>query len=152
MYQRRKTAFPEESAVLTEGQLLLSPNLRNEPIPQKRIIDVNLILKRVGDDRNLVIQLISLFLNDYSKHLEDLQKAMVSRNLQQIRFVLHSLNGSASLFGARHVCQSIRRVKGECRKGNEAAIYKGVTNLLIETERLVKALKDLRDFCKRNPY
>lgn len=78
-----------------------------EPIAPKSPIDVTMLAlledMQGPDEPNLVAELIELFLEDTKLQLEQIETAVIKRDMRQLKHAAHSLKGSSSSLGANQL-------------------------------------------------
>lgn len=78
-----------------------------EPIAPRPPIDVTMLAlledMQSADEPNLVAELIELFLDDTKLQLEQIEAAVIKRDLRQLKHAAHSLKGSSSSLGANQL-------------------------------------------------
>jgi len=83
-----------------------SPSLRWEPFPEVPVpvpvskLNLETVLHRLGGNRELLMEVSTLFLREYPIMLEKIEKAMESRDPNEVYLATHNLKGSVSNFGA----------------------------------------------------
>src|SRR5664279_1007875 len=68
-----------------------------------RALDRELALSRIGGDLELLQEIALLFLSDSSRMLEEIHKAVVSRNASGLDRAAHTVKGCVSNFGAQEL-------------------------------------------------
>lgn len=100
-------------------------------------MDEALALSRVGGDFELLREVVGLFLDDYPQALEKIRKAIAANDSSGVEHHAHSLKGSVSTFGAKHVFESALALEKQGRGGNLA-------NAAENLDKLENALKALQ--------
>ena len=67
----------------------------------KDIIDVDDVLERVQDDRELLLELLDIFEEDYLEKRQKLQEFIEQEDFEQIRNLIHSIKGASGNISAR---------------------------------------------------
>ena len=119
--------------------------------PDATILDVEEMCGRLGDDDELIADVIQLFLEDYPGRLEAIESALVACDSHRIRDAAHSLKGSASNLSAFAVTAAAGTLEDAGAAGNLADIDAQFATLVAESERLAKALQELqarRSWCR----
>src|SRR5436309_12790803 len=72
-------------------------------------VDLAVAMHWLGGDRRLLLELVSIFMDDSPKRLVSLRAAMSTSDIVQVEQLAHSLKGSAAILGAADL-QSAARV------------------------------------------
>ena len=83
-------------------------------------IDWAAALEYVGGDRNMLRDLVAIFLDEYPRWLEELRQAVRARNLPAVKRIAHNFKGSMRLLGARPVQEAAFVLDLKSRDGNLA--------------------------------
>ena len=81
------------------------------PPPRPMLWDRSTALERLGGDETLLQQILGIFLEEYPKHVAELESAVSAREAQRLERAAHSLKGELSYIGATEVSQSARRLE-----------------------------------------
>lgn len=65
------------------------------------IIDLNEFMERVQDDKDLLLELLDIFLMDFKEKRKSLQVAIADNNCDQIHSIAHSLKGATGNISAK---------------------------------------------------
>lgn len=96
---------------------------------QLRQLDESLALSRVGGDRDLLREVVELFLNDYPDVLEKIRAAVSRRDAGALEQHAHSLKGSVSTFGAQWAFDAALALERKGRSGDLSGIEEGLGQL-----------------------
>ncbi len=119
--------------------------------PEATTLDVDEMCHRLGDDEELIADVIHLFLEDYPGRLEAIESALVERDPHRIRNVAHTLKGSASTLSASAVMAAAGMLEEASGAGTLADVDALFATLVAESERLAKVLRELqarRSWCR----
>ncbi|MBF0483187.1 MAG: Hpt domain-containing protein [Candidatus Omnitrophica bacterium] len=109
-----------------------------------QIIDVPELLERVQDDKELMLELFDIFMEDYPGKRKQLEEAIAEKNFETIRGVAHSVKGASGNISAklvREVCMSLEN------KGKNNIIDgadKDLAVLDVEYAKMVERVKELK--------
>lgn len=70
------------------------------------MLDAALLLTQVGNDDQLLVELIQIFFADVPSLLQQLKTAAENRDLQNLQRHAHTLKGAISVFGAKSPTQT----------------------------------------------
>ena len=96
---------------------------------QLQQLDESLALSRVGGDRDLLREVVDLFLNDYPDVLEKIRAAVSTRDASALEQYAHSLKGSVSTFGAKWAFDAALALERKGRNGDLSGIEEGLGQL-----------------------
>lgn len=77
------------------------------------VIDLDDVMERVQDDKELLLELFDIFEEDYARRRKVLEDALAAKNFETIRDVIHSIKGAAGNIGAKTLhatCQNIEHM------------------------------------------
>ncbi|PYR34971.1 MAG: hypothetical protein DMF89_26120 [Acidobacteria bacterium] len=107
-------------------------------------LDVVAMRRQLGDDDELVSDVIALFLDDYPGRLHALKAAAEARDAGGVRTAAHTLKGSASTFCASRVVDAAASLETATHREDFAVISGYVARLTAEVEQLADALRMCR--------
>ena len=108
-----------------------------------QVMDEATALSRVGDDRELLQDLASLFLRESSKLLKAIEDALATGNPQQLKVAAHSMKGSVDTFAARPAYEAAFQLETLGRSGTMAGTGDAFLVLKKEVDRLICHLQEL---------
>ncbi len=76
-----------------------------EATVQEQLFDRQAALARVGDDEELLVELVRIFLDDYPQSLSAIDEAVAKRDARKLERAAHTLKGAVANFGAEPVVQ-----------------------------------------------
>ena len=89
----------------------------SEPCPPQ-VFDHSALVERLGDDLELVTELIELFLEESPMLLADVQHAVDCRDAKAVERSAHRLKGSVGIFGMNATCAAALLMEVLGRKGD----------------------------------
>ena len=105
-------------------------------------VDLTAALHWVGGDRELLLELVGIFVEEAPDRLAELQDAAAARDAATVERVAHGLKGSAGILGAAR----LRTASAELEERAIAERFDGVPGLLAglerELERVVAFFRD----------
>lgn len=96
---------------------------------QLRQLDEAAALTRVGGDRDLLREIVDLFLSDYPNTLDQIRSAVQSRDAKALEHHAHSLKGSVSTFGAQEAFDAAFSLERKGRNHDLSGIEEGLGKL-----------------------
>ncbi len=102
------------------------------------VVDLNEVLERVENDRELLVEIIEIFLEDYPGKMNDLQDALSKKDFNQTREIAHSLKGAAANISAKKIAALFLELE-DMGKSNDASGHEGKIQ---QIGVLVEELKD----------
>jgi CheY-like chemotaxis protein len=103
------------------------------------------VLPRLGNDEELLADVIRLFLEDAPRRLKAIEQAVSERNARQIRAEAHALKGSASNLSARGVVEAALALERIGEQGHVDAADAAWRRVETEMTRLTDALRRFSD-------
>ena len=143
--ERRRLELAKDTAVnhrpATSQQDRAANEARREALPP-HVFNHQELFTRLGDDLELVTELIELFLESAPKLLGDVQRAVERRDSKAVERAAHRLRSSAGNFGRSEAVKAALRLEVLGRKGELADIDSAFQTLHDEFGRLGKALAE----------
>ena len=93
------------------------------------IAERNALLESLGDDADLLREVIDTFLAVYPERLRKLQAAVTARDAEKIMQGSHSLRGSVSTFGAKSAVEAAETLESMGRQGKVAGVDEAFAKL-----------------------
>lgn len=103
----------------------------------EEIIDLKEFLERVQDDRDLLIELLDIYEQDFAEKRKIIEGAVQKRDFEQIKTVAHSLKGSSGNISAKPIHASFLKIE-QLAKTSE---INGIPETLKQIDELFVALK-----------
>lgn len=85
---------------------------------QAQLFDRDAALARVGDDEELLTELVKIFLEDYPNNLSAIDKAVASQDPPMLERAAHTLKGAVANFGADAVVREAFELERQGRSGD----------------------------------
>lgn len=126
------------------GDLTVSTGVPNPPqiTHDDAALDREALFRRAEGDLALVAELARMFLEDYPKTMNELHDAVLARDGDRVRRLLHRLSGSLETLGAQTATDAARRLSHATRR-NQVDWESTLTTLQHEMQRLETALVTL---------
>ncbi len=107
-------------------------------------LDFDEMRQRLGNDEELVSDIIRLFLADYPHRLEAIESAVEARDANRIRSEAHTLKGGASNLSAFGVVEAACALEMLGSPADPIAVDAHFARLVTEVEHLAAALRELQ--------
>jgi two-component system sensor histidine kinase/response regulator len=107
------------------------------------ICDVEKTLARLEGDRELLQQLVQLFLEQTPKEMGEIRDALTQGNHDELARRAHKLKGSVSQFVAPTVLDAVKRLEQLARAGHITDAQTVFQTLQMEMDAFIKVLKHL---------
>jgi two-component system sensor histidine kinase/response regulator len=104
------------------------------------VFDVADALKRVEGDRELLAELLAIFLQDYPVQLENLLQALQDGHAPQAERLAHSLKSAMASVSAKRGAEAARRVEALARDADLQAAAVALDHLQEELTVLQQAM------------
>jgi two-component system, sensor histidine kinase and response regulator len=123
-------------------RLELSMNLsQEEPAGIEAPVDFSAALRWVDDDRELLTELIEIFLEDCPKRLQELDQSVKEGNASGVRQAAHSLKGMVAGFNAGSAHGLAAEMEGLGKAGDLSKALGHLSTLQLEFARVMNYLK-----------
>jgi HPt (histidine-containing phosphotransfer) domain-containing protein len=96
---------------------------------QSQLFDREAALARVGDDEELLAELVKIFLDDYPNNLSAIDDAVAKQNPPQLERAAHTLKGAVANFGADAVVKEAFELEQQGRSGDLSHSVEHLTRL-----------------------
>ncbi len=113
---------------------------RGEAMPE---FDARAALERVDGDKELLLEIAGLFLEDVPKMMPALRKAAADLDTVAIDHLTHKIKGSVGTVGGIAAHETALRLERQVKSGNTREIAASVDRLIHEIERLAAVLEKL---------
>ena len=83
---------------------------------EEKVVDLEDVLERVQDDRELLLELFEIFESDYIEKRKTLDQLIKNNQYEHIRDIAHSMKGAAGNISAKALfssCAKIEKIAGE---------------------------------------
>jgi PAS domain S-box-containing protein len=137
-----KHLFDAISAAVQASPAPLPPPAPNAPGASSPLVfDPDAMRQRLGDDDQLLRELVELFLGDYPSLLQRVAEAVRSADPEAVRQAAHTLKGSVSNFGARDATRLARQLE-EIGRGRDLT---AAEQTFAELEAALRQLREALD-------
>ena len=89
---------------------------------KKEAIDMEDVLERVQDDRELLMELLDIFEQDYADKRKQMDGLIEHNDFEQIKAIAHSIKGAAGNISAKAMQDSCGRMEQSAEERNITAI------------------------------
>lgn len=113
--------------------------------PAPRVLDLGSALRRLRGDRQLLLDLISFFLEDYPQVSDEIHRAAEQQNGEDLCLAAHSLKGLAANFDAHEVVEFAGAIEQHAKAGDLASAAQLVPALDVALNRLTADLCNYRE-------
>ncbi len=104
------------------------------------IIDLAELLARVENDRDLLRDLLSVFKEEFPRHLQALRDAVESLDTPRAAAEAHTLKGMLSNLAAREAAASVALLESQARKGETARLRESLSKFEQLSDDLLRHL------------
>jgi len=104
------------------------------------VLDIEGMRERLGDDDELVAEIIRLYLDDAPLRLESMASAIRARDSARLGAEAHTLKGSASALSAQRVVDAALALELSAKTDDFGLAEQRFAALTAEAERLAAAL------------
>ncbi|HSR50892.1 MAG TPA: response regulator [Acidobacteriota bacterium] len=134
----------EAMETLTENSASRAASTDDDETPgDQELFDREQLLERVDHDRELLGEIVELFLEDYPSLLEDIEEAIESQDAYGLERSAHALKGSVGNFMAQRAQQAAFRLERLGREKRLEEAPQAMETLRSELQRLTPALQNL---------
>ncbi len=112
-----------------------------------RIIDraaVNRMLELVGNDADLLAEIVNDFFEDAPGFIEELHAALREGNVERIRITAHSFKSNSASFGALALAEHCRALEAQAKAGSCEGAAERIEEIEAEYARAREELEVIR--------
>ena len=109
------------------------------------IFDPDEILEQIGGDKELLVDIINIFIETYPEDLKSLHEAIVESDPETIRKNAHRMKGSISNFGKYKAFEYAKSIEERAREGDISEITEMYDELVGHLNSLEREVKSYRD-------
>lgn len=102
----------------------------------KEVVDIEEFLERVQDDKELLVELLEIFAEDYQSKRQALNDVIAQKDSEQLRQIAHSLKGASGNISAKALTPIMMQLE---ERGKEAN-WDGVDALVVEMDKCYEVL------------
>jgi len=95
------------------------------------------LLERIGEDEELMIELIELFKEDYPEKIVAIQRGLETGDSESVRKSAHGLKGSAGNLSFNALSERAKNIELAARDGNMDSAAEEFPLLMEELDRLL---------------
>ena len=99
------------------------------------------LLKRVEQDRDLLNELLSIFVDEFPRKLEELRDAAAAQNLSRVTVTSHGLKGMLSNLAIARAASCAAQIEQLARDGQGASLRDAIHELEQEVEGLLPEVR-----------
>ncbi len=115
----------------------------SSPADLAEALDLESALDRVEGDRDLLEELVRLFIEHYLVAMKEIRQAFGARDVHRIQLLAHTMKGSSGSLGANRVSQAALALETHVRSGSLGRAGELIDDLQQELERVLPALESL---------
>jgi len=108
------------------------------------VLDVARMRERLGEDEELIADVIRLYLEDYPMRMRAIGAAIRARDAGRLRSEAHALKGSAGALSAARVAEAARVLETIGQAGDLGSAEQRFAVLVAEAEQLAAVLRQLQ--------
>jgi HPt (histidine-containing phosphotransfer) domain-containing protein len=93
----------------------------------EEIIDLPDVMERVQDDKELLLELLDIFQEDFQKKRQVLVDAVAAGNIEKVKETAHSIKGSSGNISAKPMHASCLKLEQLAKSGNTTGMSDLIT-------------------------
>ncbi len=109
----------------------------------KQVFDMTEALENVGEDMDLLKEIIEIFLKDFPNQMEQIKEGILAGDSNVVEQAAHSLKGSVANFAAKRTYEAAYRLEVFGREGNLGEAKEALADLEREIGDLVAAMNSI---------
>ena len=108
----------------------------------QEIVDLKEVLERVQNDKELLLELLDIFIEDYPLKIEAIRQGIQEKNFEKLRDASHSMKGASGNIAAKRINTLFVQIE-QLVKMNSTD---GIEDLL---KSLEQAFSDFKDYTEK---
>lgn len=112
------------------------------PHDQPPVLDLESTMNRLKGDRDFLLTLFRVYIDDLPSKLEALEEAAASRELESLLRTAHSLKGASATIGAPAMREAAERVEAAARRGEMDQAVAAIPTLRAQALELARLLHE----------
>ncbi len=108
------------------------------------VFDLQEFMERVQNDKELLLELLDIFVEDYKTKRQLLSEAIDKQDYEQVRSIAHSLKGATGNISAKALRQTFMQIEEMAKAGNLEGIDKILVILDSQYEELQSRIDAVR--------
>jgi len=108
---------------------------------QRPTIDFPELLARVDNDRELLLDLMGIFKEDFPRHMKELAEVVAARDLKKVGVVSHTLKGMLANLAVTHAASAAAELEQLARDGAESSIAEACAAFQREVQGLLPEME-----------
>jgi len=108
------------------------------------ILDLKELMERVQDDKELLLELLDIFIEDFDKKKKALQEAIEETNYEQIRNIAHSLKGATGNISAKDLRVIFTDMEEMGKKSDITGIEDLILSMSAQFEVLLGRIEEVK--------
>ena len=106
----------------------------------EQVFDMTEALENVGEDMDLLKEILEIFLDDYPNQIKQIQEGILASDSKVVEQAAHSLKGSVANFAASRAREAAYRLEVLGREGNLGEAKEALADLEREIGDLAAAM------------
>lgn len=111
----------------------------------EEVLDLEEVLERVQDDKELLLELFDIFQEDYEQKRRQVGQAVAQSDPEQLKNIAHSLKGASSNISAKRIYGLFAEIERMAVQGD----VKGIGSILANVDHEYTALQSAIEKCKK---
>jgi HPt (histidine-containing phosphotransfer) domain-containing protein len=108
------------------------------------ILDLPEFMERVQDDKELLLELLDIYVEDFGKKRKLLDEAAAKNDFEQVRNIAHSLKGASGNISAKDIRETFSTVEVMGKNSNLSGIEKYLAKMDAEFELLLVRIQEIK--------
>lgn len=109
-----------------------------------KILDLNDFMERVQNDKELLLELLDIFVSDFEEKRKEMENAFNKNDASTVEHVAHFLKGSCGNISAGPLGQLFMELEKKGRNGDLSGKEKYLSDIDREFEQLVTYIGEIR--------
>jgi len=111
---------------------------------EKKIIDLEEVMERVQDDKELLLELFEIFSEDYELKIRKLKPAIAEKNFEAVQDLIHSIKGAAGNISAKSLHAACVNIEQLASTRNIDAVEMAVSALDGHYKNLQRRMAEIK--------
>jgi len=112
------------------------------------ILDVDEFMERVQDDKELLLELLDIFVSDYQEKEKLMQIAVSGNDHEQIKSISHSLKGASGNISAKKLRETFVKLEELVKNNDTSGADELLSTMNQQFEELLVRIKSVKEELK----
>jgi HPt (histidine-containing phosphotransfer) domain-containing protein len=110
----------------------------------ENVLDLKEFLERVQEDKDLLLELLDIYVADYQQKRQTLEVVLKDNNFEEIRNIAHSLKGASGNISAKDLRELFYRIENMGKNKTPGDVPSLIIEMDTKFAELLKRIEDVK--------